>query len=347
MRKQRDQRQSMDKILFFVLLVLSAIADAKSNELDFIRFTFENDALFSEHGDYSGDEDGGYSSGVILSWGYNEVNALSPQTLPSWIAYLADKTYLTADPTKRYGISYSFGQFLQTALDISIAELVEQDAPYVGLLAWEGQLSAYNNTMSDEICLLLGIVGPAAGGHLMQASSHKLLSARGPQGWGNQIENEAVFRLQGKRSWRVFSASKGAAEFDLITAIGGGVGNLRSDLGGGLAGRWGRNLQSNFFSASAFPVEKLNSLNSSTNGWYIFVNTSVAYVANDIFMDGNTWQESHSVELKNEQLAVSAGVMGNIASWSIAYAFSILSDQYQGQARKSRFGSISITYNFN
>ncbi len=95
-----------------------------------------------------------------------------------------------------------------------------------------------------------------------------------------------------------------------------------------------------------FPVQKFNGLNSSASGWYIFFNASASYVVNDIFINGNTFHDSHSVDLIHEQVAFSTGIMANLYNVSILYTLLHISDEYEGQAEPSRYGSIAITYHF-
>jgi lipid A 3-O-deacylase len=81
---------------------------------------------------------------------------------------------------KQHSISYSFGQVLQTAIDISAQELIEEDVPYVGLLASEVSLLDYDDVLSDEVGLILGAVGPMAGGEFVQSFVHYLTGANQP-----------------------------------------------------------------------------------------------------------------------------------------------------------------------
>ncbi|MFT6986270.1 MAG: lipid A 3-O-deacylase [Psychromonas sp.] len=329
----------MKTLIIFVMLLFTPLSHANDEQIDFIGFTFENDAFFRD--------DGLYSNGLTVSWGYNELSSLEEDTLPSWLAYLAQKSYLTKDPDKTYSVTYRFAHLLQTAIELSAEELVEEDAPYVGLLAWNGQLGAYDDFVSDQLSLTLGMVGPLAGGELVQSTVHQLIGSKAPQGWDNQIDNEFAFRLQAQRLWRIYNHPLGIGEYDLLTGLNGGVGNLRSDIGAGIGLRWGRALADNFSSASAFPSKKMNSANNSVHGWYLFVNSSAFYVANDIFMDGNTFQDSHSVSLIHQQFGISAGVMVNLYHWKIVYTLFQQSAQYQGQNEASRYGSITVSYNFD
>lgn len=329
----------MKTFIIIVLLLFTPLSYANDEPLDFFSFTFEND--------YFTTDDGLYSNGLILSWGYNELGSLEIDTLPPWIAYLAQKSYLTSEPNKNYSVTYRFAHLLQTAINARTKELVPEDAPYVGLLAWNGQLSAYDEFSSDQLSLTLGLVGPLAGGEFVQTKVHQAIASKPPKGWDNQINNELVFRLQAQRLWRVYDHSLGLGEFDLITGLNGGFGNLRSDIGAGIGLRWGSALADSFSSASAFPIQKINSVNAGAYGWYFFVNTSAFYVANDIFINGNTFQDSHSVSLIHQQIGISAGIVANFYQWNVVYTLFRQSDEYQGQNETSRYGSITVSYNFD
>lgn len=330
----------MKAILFFLFLLpsLYVAADGDHGKHKFASVVLENDAFFSD--------DEQYSHGLFFNWGDTHAKTLDEQTLPTWIAYLAQKSYLVSDINKQYAISYGFGQALQTAVDISVEELLEEESPYVALLAWEVNLLAYDELVSDEAGIIIGAVGPIAGGESSQTFAHQILGAQEPQGWDNQINNELVLRAQARRTWRVYETPLWGGEFDLLTGIDGGVGNLRSDLSTGVGMRFGQQLNKNFSSASVFPVQKFNGLNNSCFGWYLFMNISASYVANDIFMNGNTFEDSHSVDLIHPQSAVSLGFMANVGDFAILYSMLYLSDEYENQSKASRFGSLVLSYHF-
>ena len=327
----------MKRFIIAVIMLFTSFSYAE-NDVDFFSFTLENDAFVRD--------DGLYTGGLIATWGYDDVERLDKQTLPDWLAYLAQKSYLNTQQDKRYSITYSVAHLSQTAIDIKVSELIEEDAPYVGMLGWGGQLTAYDQLIIDRLSLTLGMVGPVVGAEFVQEVVHEAIDANEPQGWDHQIDNEPVFRLQVERSWRVYEKTLGSTELDLVTAVNSGIGNLRSDIGAGVGLRWGLDLQSNFSSADAFPAQKLNGGHNSPNGWYCFANASAFYVVNDIFMDGNTFQDSHSVNLIHQQYGVSLGVMANIYNWNIVYTLLQLSDQYHSQSERSRFGSLTLTYYF-
>ncbi|MCP4324314.1 MAG: lipid A deacylase LpxR family protein [Psychromonas sp.] len=47
------------------------------------------------------------------------------------------------------------------------------------------------------------------------------------------------------------------SQFDFLTGIDGGLGNLRSDIAMGAGFRFGQQLNKNFGSATVFPVQKI------------------------------------------------------------------------------------------
>tara|TARA_R110001583_G_scaffold42029_2_gene133612 strand:- start:15524 stop:16504 length:981 start_codon:yes stop_codon:yes gene_type:complete len=317
-------------------------ANSSDNKRAFASFSFENDVFFKD--------DGLYTNGLFFSWGYNHVDSLDEPNLPLWIATLAKQTHLTSTEKKQYAISYGLGQLFQTAIDISEQELIKEDAPYLGLMAWEVSLLAFDESISDEVGLTLGVVGEMAGGEFTQSLVHSINGANQPAGWDNQIDNEFLFRLQARRTWRLYQTELDTpffnSQFDWLVGIDGGIGNLRSDLATGVGFRFGQQLDRNFGSATVFPVQKFNRLNYSPYGWYFFANLSVNMVANDIFINGNTFHDSHSVALRHQQVSMSAGIMANVYDFSFLYTFLYITDEYEGQAEPSRFGSISIAYHF-
>jgi len=325
-------------LILSIVSLLSVPSVASDYDLNYMSLNFENDVFYRE--------DNGYSNGVALKWGYYDVGYLDQNNLPRWIAYLAENSYLNTLPDRQYDIHYTFGQFLQTANDLSTSSLIEDDAPYVGLLAWQVSALAANEYIADELNLTLGLVGPAAKAEYVQTHLHDWISATEPEGWDNQIDNEFVFKIQAQRLWRNYTFQLPITEMDFITGVNAGVGNLGSDINVGMGLRWGQSLAANFASSSPFIVQKLNGLKASPYGWYAFANLSAGYVFNDIFIDGNTFHNSHHVELINWQAGMAIGAQVNLYNWNFLYSMIYTTDQYEDQSDEVRWGNITITYHF-
>ena len=311
---------------------------ASEYELDYFSLSFENDAFY--------DEDGGYSHGMAFSWGYYDIPSLDKSSLPNWLSYLAKHSYLDSFSDRNYSIHYTIGQYIQTSSNINIKDLVITDPPYAGLLAWQGTLGAYDNAVYDNLSLAIGIVGPITGAEYTQKYWHKWIDTVEPVGWDNQLHNEVVFRVQAERLWENFSLPIKETEVNLSSGINAGFGNLLSDLNVGASLYWGKNLGSSFPPNSPFILQKLNHLNTSYNGWYIFVNVFGSYVAHDIFINGNTLKSSHNVELIPWYIGVAGGLQAHFNGWNVSWTMLSSSDQYKNQSEKSRWGNISLIYHF-
>ncbi|WP_166739327.1 lipid A deacylase LpxR family protein [Psychromonas algicola] len=328
----------MHRIKLIILCLFCLPVFASEQDVDYLSLSFENDVFFRE--------DDGYSNGFTFNWGYYDVSHLNESSLPTWLSFLAKQSYINHFDDRQYQVNYTFGQFIQTATDIKISELTEKDAPYVGLIAWKANIMAYNDNISDELSLTLGAVGPATGGETIQKNLHDVIRANRPLGWDNQINNEVVFRIEGERLWRHSIASFKQTEMDLVTGINAGFGNLLSDVNVGIGLRWGKALSANFSSSSPFMIQKLNGLKPNPNGWYVFANLSTSLVLNDIFIDGNTFEDSHSVDLIHWQAGLAAGIQLNLYDWNIIYTMIHSTDQYETQSDETRWGDITVTYHF-
>lgn len=314
------------------------LAVEKEKPLQYFGLSFENDAYFRD--------DDLYTNGTFVYWGYHDLDTLDKTTLPTWLSYLTGFTHLSGDANKSHDVSYSIGQVLQTPVDFENEALIEDDVPFVALLAWNARIQSFDDVIDDQMGLTLGVVGPMAGGEFVQKTIHSVIGASEPMGWDHQIDNEFVARLDALRKWRLYEHSFSSTEFDFIGGAGGGAGNLKSDLSAGMTVRWGTSLQKSYAAAPIFSTQQFNALKPNPFGWYLFANLTGSYVFNDIFMDGNTFKDSHHVDLINEQLAFSFGVMVNFYDWNVIYSSVILSDQYEEQVETSRFGSINISYQF-
>ena len=313
---------------------------ADSEPVTFATITVENDIIAGV--------DGGYTNGFAFSWAHAGLNSFADPAVPTWIESLTEGLYISTMPNKKRAISYMVAQGMQTSSDITLPQLIEEEPPYAGLLAWKTTLFAFDSNVSDRLSLVLGIVGPASGAEQAQKVVHKLTGSDEPEGWDNQLENEPVFRIAAERFWRSFHApvSEGL-DFDLMTNVQAGAGTLQSEVGAGLGVRIGNNLAASFATASTLPGREINPLaGTSGSNWYFFIHATSRYVFNSVLIEGNTFERSHGVTLKHAQAIGSYGFALNRGSWGFVISAARSSDQYKGQLESSKFGSFSFTYRF-
>ena len=304
----------------------------------------ENDAFGVLH-----HSDNGYSNGISYSWGHVGFDAFDTLAMPQWIRAISTWTWLNDGSNKDYAIAYGVAQGMYTPEEIEDPELNPDDRPYAGTLLWKPEINSIATHYANNMGLTLGVVGPASLAEYSQKITHKLIGAAEPQGWEHQIGNEPVFRVEAERIQRLGNISLTDTTIVDVLAIGeAAVGNLKSDIGGGLGLRIGNTLNNNFAfyhplagrAANTFAAERTNRFS-----WQFVASVYGSYVFNDITLDGNTFKDSHSVELIHEQAFVSLSAACSWYNWGIIFSTQRGTEQFEGQPDITNFGALSVTYN--
>lgn len=165
----------------------------------------------------------------------------------------------------------------------------------------------------------LEVVGPVSRAEQTQIRIHELIGSEIPQGWDNHLENEPVFRLEGEHIIRFSDTDfSQTTAFDSSLYTQADAGNLLSDAGVGITLRIGNQLDENYAHINPIPARSANTFiapQSRRFNWQVFLSVYARYVSNDITLDGNTFKDSHSVDLINEQGLVSSGFSLNWKNW--------------------------------
>ena len=324
-------------LAIFLLYSISVVADEKVPE--FITFTFENDAFVME--------DDGYTNGMGLTYGKGPFKQFNNDNLPNWLLGLSKDLYVSTMKNKQRAVAHMFFQRMQTPSDITEPDLIVDDVPYAGLLAWQGTLYAWDDLVSDQLSLILGFVGPVTFAEQAQTFIHNLMNVNEPQGWDNQIQNEPVFKIEAQRIWSLYRSGGKRRQFDILGLWGAGIGNLESATKGGFAIRWGTNLKHSYQAFSLQVDRQINPLSLIPgNDFYLFLGGRVGVVFNNILIDGNTFKDSHSVPLEHFQDQVSTGVVWSFGRNAFVFQVSSISSSTTIIDDRELFGAISITHRF-
>lgn len=306
---------------------------------DFLTVTWENDIFAGQ--------DGGYTNGLSVAWAYGDIKTFDDHNLPPWLHTLTENLYISTMPGKDRAVSFLVAQAMQTASDISQEQLIEDEAPYAGLAIWQASLYAYDQQLADKLSLAIGFVGPVSGADASQRFIHKITGSEQPRGWDHQLNNEMVFQISAERLWRLTEWQNSAFGFDLIGITRGAVGTLQSNLASGFSLRFGHGLDRNFATATIIPGREVNPLAGSRySSWSIFFNVLGSLVANDIMINGNTFEDSHSVPLQHLQAHFVTGAAFSLGNWAFLLSAVHATKQYKRQPNSPIFGSLSVTYNF-
>lgn len=286
--------------------------------------------------DIFGGTDQGYTNGLKLAY-------LSPEGKGRRLA----KMLLGAreEDAVRFGVAA--GQSIFTPDDIGAAEPLPDQNPYAGWLYLEAaSLVERKDGPIDILRVEAGVVGPAALAEDAQRTWHRIIDAQDILGWDNQLRNEPAFALSFDRIWRPLRPGEGLA-VDILPHVGVSAGTVLTEARGGATIRIGNNLGGDALPARISPSIPAAGFHSEHRfAWQIFAGAEARGVARRIFLDGNTFRDSLSVEKKNFVGEFQTGVAIQRGGYSIAYTHIFRSREYVGQDDRIDFGAVTLSAAF-
>ncbi|MEH6627215.1 MAG: lipid A deacylase LpxR family protein [Motiliproteus sp.] len=258
--------------------------------------------------------------------------------------------------TRSRRIVLSFGQMIYTPETIDARQLLADERPYAG---WLYMGVAYHLRTKDSHALdqletlgvNLGIVGPWALGQEAQDLIHDVRGFDKFQGWGNQLKNEPGFQLIYENKRKLLKQHNGNGfEYDVIGHYGASLGNIAVYANGGAEFRAGWNIPDDFGTSAVRPGGD-NSAPDTPGipdwGFHLFVSTDARLVAHDIFLDGNTFSNSHSVS--KEYLVADAAIGFSLSFDELKLSFARIhrTKEFKKQQGAHNYGSLSLSWNFN
>lgn len=326
--------------IFSFLLFLPAHAEgvkrAKETDERIITFALENDRFAS-------DEDQYYTSGARVSW-------FEPTIRINRLARLLGEIVPTMTVNDSTSIYFSAGQNLYTPRNITLETQPVNDRPWAAWLYGSMGLVTVRDRRVDELELALGIVGPEALGKQTQRFVHKNTKSPDPRGWKNQLKTEPGIALTWDRRWAdALSWSPNGWWASASPSIGASVGNIHSYAQTGLSLRFGpEQAQFNDLPVRVRPstpgtgyFQKFNKVT-----WNLFADVNGRAVARNIFLDGNSFTDSHSVDKENFVWDASAGVSISYGQTQLSYTLTHRSREFKAQQDSTLFGAISLSRRF-
>ena len=318
-----------------ILFSHGALAQNNSDE-GILTFQFENDIF--------GNTDQHFTHGTRLAW-------MSPEDrVPSWVKDAA--AYMpTFDPGASKRIIYSLGQSIFTPDDIRTSTLISEDRPYAGwLYAGIGLVSVTGDRL-DNLELDIGVIGPASFAEDVQKTWHGWFAFQRPNGWDNQLENELGILLSYERKWRRWVRFKALGlDSDVTPHVGINLGNVLTQGAVGFTVRIGGDLSRHY---DYGPPRIRPSLPGSdffvSDGglsWYVFFGVEGRGVLHNIFLDGNTFRDSHSVDKKPLVGDVQGGIAFIVGPVRLAYTHVFRTKEFGSQDDTDQWGAFSISARF-
>jgi hypothetical protein len=253
-------------------------------------------------------------------------------------------------------VGYSLGQSLFTPKNTRTEELVVDDRPYAAwLYLGVGYQATYERAgggaIQDTLQLEAGVVGPAALGEQTQNTWHEIIGADKAEGWHNQLHNEPGLNLSFERKWRSAAAMPfpGSSLFtDIVPFAHATVGNVLTYAGAGATVRLGQGLNSDFGPPRIRPGLPGSVEFRSDQGfaWYLFAGAEGQLVAHNIFLDGNTFRDSHSVDRKPLVGDLQAGLALIYESWRLTFTHVARTTEFEERKGTDHFGAITLSVRF-
>ncbi len=316
-----------------VLAVAAAPAAQAADARSTLSVIFENDLFYHTDRDYT--------NGVEASWSpAGSAADILPDAITRNIANILD--------LERSRVSYSLGQMMFTPEHTALASPLAGERPYAGFLYGALTLREQTGTDQSQLRVDLGMVGPASLAADSQRLIHGLRGIAFPQGWSTQLRDEPGLVISYQKS-RTLDSQRGESGLgmDIAAHYGGAAGNIFDYLSSGLVGRLGFNLPGDDGPPRMEPAVPGAYFYSPEGafGAYLFAGTEARLVARNIFLDGNSFHASGSVD--RNWLVGDFMLGGAIAfrDFRLSFVHIFRSSEYARQSDFDQFGTLNLSVN--
>lgn len=322
------------RLLPLVLALAAPLAGAQE-ELPAGTFSFvlENDLFY--------DVDRHYTNGVRLAWVPDQ-----RRPVPEWARQVAGlMPWYPAGKTIRYG--YALGQSMFTPSDIEVADPPRGERPYAGWLYAAIGLGVERGSVVDQFGLSLGVVGPAALARQTQTEVHRWVGSPRPRGWDTQLKNELGVVATWQRNWQGLGRTQMLGyDADFSAHSGIALGNVFTYASSGFMLRLGPSLPADYGPPRIQPGLPGSSDFAPARDfrWYAFAGAEGRAVGRNIFLDGNTFRDSRSVDKRRLVGDVQVGLVLDWEDVRVSFTQVWRSREFHGQNGSDRFGALSLLF---
>ena len=240
----------------------------------------------------TGDTDEYYTAGEQVGW-------TGPTGLvPDFIAN-AGHAILGAGDQR---LSIDISQSIFTPSNTQINPPDPDDRPYAAILLLTGQLIQDTDLYRTRVGVQVGVLGPDAGGEIVQNSFHSIIGNTSNKGWDDQLDNRPVLNLFVDRTYRLPLVNLVSLPFlnaapvgiDVLPDVTGFVGTEEIYAQAGAVLRLGQGLQDDFGAGKIMPGTTGGDAYNPDAGfaWYVFTGVDGQAVAYNTLLEGNSFSSS-------------------------------------------------------
>ncbi len=287
-------------------------------------------------------EDRYYTSGVRASW-------ITPSARQPGVLRNVGRLIPFFPGQGDINTYWSIGQNMFTSEDIEAPVPDPDQRPYAGWLYASGGLAEETGDRLDRLQLTLGIVGPASLAKETQEAVHGITGAPIPQGWDHQLQDEVTLMVSYERQWRsLIKTPDHDWRIDVTPHWGGTLGTPYTLVNAGFTVRLGQDLPHDYGPPRIQPALPGSGLfiPRSDRGWYLFAGMDARLVAWNVFLDGNTWRDSPSVERRALVADAQVGGVLSLGRMRLAYTHVFRTPEFKNQIERDDFGAVSVSWLF-
>jgi hypothetical protein len=238
------------------------------------------------------------------------------------------------------------GQTMYTPENLFAANPPTNDRPYAGWLYGGLRDYRFDDTVLDKVEITLGVTGPASMAANVQDWWHAmgLFGGIKPNGWHYQLHDEPGLILSEQRIWRTTLAD-GPLEAEILPEANIAVGNVFDYAAAGGMFRIGQNLKADWGPPRIQPALSGADFQAVDDlAWYVFAGVEGRAVGRNIFLDGNSWGTSRSVQKYNLTSEFDAGVAILFPDFRLLGSYSRRSNEFVGQRGNDQLASFTLSF---
>lgn len=308
--------------------------------------------LYWENDSFTG-TDRDYTNGLKLTW--SRPYLPHEDEKPGLKNWMMNHLPSMDHPDAHRATSFSMGQNIYTPVDTTRKDVVPDERPYAGFSYVGFGFVSNKGRRRDVWEIDVGLVGPLSQAESAQDRVHDIIGAARAQGWDNQLENEIGLELIRETKWRLWQAgNRQGFGVDLIPHLGGSIGNIATYASTGAELRFGWMMPQDFGTCPIRPGCDVGS--ALSDGWglnggsenrfgiHFFAAFEARAVLRDIFLDGNTFQSSHSVDKEQWVADLMSGIAMHYGRIRMNYTYVLRTREFKQQDKNHSFGAVSVTY---
>lgn len=329
------------KILISLLLIFisSIFASEDVFDLESFNYSMENDTVVNT--------DFGYTHGGRMSLLYYRGDTSDSLINIPFTSYKNTNNF----------ISFAYANQMYTPADVNDTKLIKDDRPYAGYAYLELGLHQSTKKDLDSLTIELGVIGPSSRMDILQNTIHEMIDVDDSKGWDNQLKDEYIFQLNYMHKWRLKYKDIGKFNSVLVPYSGLNLGNRSIKVSGGALYRIGYNIPSDYGinslnegGYSSMPTHSKSIVNNNSS-WSAYLNLSSGanLIFRDIFLDGNTFKDSHSIDKNPFTAYAMVGITLRYKHFLIDFFHSYYSKEFAQRdlyETYKGYSSIIFTYNF-